>query len=427
MVVSALLSATAWELHEPLTHAPFVFPAASGGRENLDRHWLVSDRAGVNRPATGCALARHLEHLENRGTALCVLAYPPEGATCAYLGPDGKLTTRRAPLDIAVREPKNQDRRVGHAKTVPGPADDGLLRFPCINRLNVDDRDELLRDPSNQPEHAPTAHRVADRRKGASGDGEVVLEVTAGETDHEGLSGHRTPPLPSGAFDVPVSLRRETAALRESASEEGHRQEPGPDRRRRGPPRKLLRYRTSWYPPARRHKRSGSRVARQLAGTTSDRVIPVCVLVGVCLDVGWRRARLARALPRCRCVPGSRFSVCGLLSALEVARLATFAGVVVGAVHRVNHGALCSPPHWGRNSAPVERPRRAPHFRPQASKMIHRTSSSGTRIPASILGRSCVRTTRTGWRVSAISGEGLSWPGRSAASLLPLTPGDAIG
>ena len=95
---------------------------------------------------TRCSLDRHLGRLENRGPALGILAYPPEGATCAYLGPDGKLAPRRAPFDIAVREPKNQDRRVGHAKTVPGPVDAGLLRFLLIDTLNVDD---LVRDPND--------------------------------------------------------------------------------------------------------------------------------------------------------------------------------------------------------------------------------------------------------------------------------------
>src|SRR5512133_928745 len=71
--------------------------------------------------------------------------------------------------------------------------------------------------------------------------------------------------------------------------------------------------------------------ARQLAATTSDRVIPVCVFLSVSLEVGWRRARFAWALPRCGCVPDSRLSVYGLLPALEIARFITFAGVVVGA------------------------------------------------------------------------------------------------
>ena len=199
----------------------------SGCGENLNRHWLVANRTGVDRPATWCGLTRHLEGLENRGPALGILAYPPENPTCADLGPDGKRLACGSPLDITVRETKNHDLRLGHAETLPDPPDDRLRGFPRLDRLNVDYLDELLRDPSDKPEHAPTAHRVADGRKGASGDGEVVLEVPVGETDHERFSGHQTPPPPSGGIEMPVPLRRETAALRESASEEGHRQEPG--------------------------------------------------------------------------------------------------------------------------------------------------------------------------------------------------------
>jgi hypothetical protein len=163
----------------------------SGCRENLDRHWLVSDRAGVDRSATWCALARHLEPFENRGPALGVLAYPPEGATCAYSRPDGKRLACRSPLDIAVGEPKDQDRRVGHAKTVPEPADDGLLRFSCVDTLNVDDLDVLLRDLSDQPKQALPAKLLADRRDRTSS--EVVLEVAVRKADHERPGGDKAP------------------------------------------------------------------------------------------------------------------------------------------------------------------------------------------------------------------------------------------
>ena len=208
-----------------------LFPPASGGGENLDRHWLVPDRAGVDRSATRCALAWHLEHLKNCRPALGVLAYPPEGATCAYLGPDGKLAARRAPLDIAVREPKNQDRRVGHAKSVPGPASERLHRFLRVDTLNVDDLDELPRDLRDQPEHVLPTKRLADRRNGPLS--EVVLEVAVWEPDYKRSRGQGIPP---SCREIPASRRRKPAPTnpslhrpfaRESASEEGHRQEPG--------------------------------------------------------------------------------------------------------------------------------------------------------------------------------------------------------
>lgn len=103
---------------------PSRAPRESGRSENLDRHWLVPNWARVDRPATGCALAQHLEHLEDRGPTVGIFAYPPEGATSANLRPDGKLPAGRPPLNIAVRETKNQDRGVEHAQTVPGPADE---------------------------------------------------------------------------------------------------------------------------------------------------------------------------------------------------------------------------------------------------------------------------------------------------------------
>ena len=184
-------------LHEPLAHPP----NASGCGENLDRHWLVANRAGVDRPATWCALARHLEHLENRGPALRILAYPPEDATCAYLGPDGKRLARRSPLDVAVWETKNQDRRVGHARTVPGPADDRLLRFPRIDTLNVYD---LVRDSSHHPEHALPANGLAHRISGLSG--EVVRDVAVRELDHNRLCVQG-----AHALQIPDSLRRKPA------------------------------------------------------------------------------------------------------------------------------------------------------------------------------------------------------------------------
>ena len=242
---------------------------ASGCGENLDRHRLVSNRARVDRPATRCALARHLEQLENRGPARGILAYAPEGATCAYLGPDRKRLACRSPLDIAVREPKNQERRVRHAENVPEPADDGLLRFSCIDTLHVDDLDELLRDPSDKPEHAPSAHRVADRRNGASRDGEVVLEVAVRETDHERSAGHQTPLLPSGASEVFVSLSLETAALRESASEEGAPSGNGlvPERSRCAP---LLESCGAMPPATRRHDAANE--SGRAAWTTGEAV-----------------------------------------------------------------------------------------------------------------------------------------------------------
>ena len=146
-------------LNEPLAHPPLVLPPASGCGENLDRHWLISDRARIHRRATWCALARHLDRLENRGPARCILAYPPEGAASAYSSPDGKLPARRLILDVAVGKSKKQNRRRRNSMSVP--ANDELRGFPFIDTLDVDD---LLLDPSDHPEHAVPTKRLAHRR-----------------------------------------------------------------------------------------------------------------------------------------------------------------------------------------------------------------------------------------------------------------------
>jgi len=103
------------------------------------------------------------------------------------------------------------------------------------------------------------------------------------------------------------------------------------------------------------------RGARQLAGTPPYLVVPVCVFVGVSLEVGRRRARLARALSRCRCVAGSRFSVCGLLSALVVARLAAFWCLRLCCTSG-QPWRSCFPVARGRNVL-GERPKRGPRAR----------------------------------------------------------------
>jgi len=186
-------------LHEPLAHAP----PASGFGENLDRHWLVSNRARVDRPATGCALARHLERLENRGPAICILAYPPEGAAGAYSRPNGKLASRRLVLDVAVREPKNQNRRVGHARTISRPVGAALLGYPTIDRHNVDD---LVVDPRDHPEYAVPANGLANRRDSLSS--EVVFDVPVWELDHNRLCVQGIPP---SSLEIPASRRRKLA------------------------------------------------------------------------------------------------------------------------------------------------------------------------------------------------------------------------
>ena len=178
-----------------------MLPPASDCGENLDRHWLVADRARVDHRATGCALTPHVGRLENRGPARCILAYPPEGAASAYLSPDGKLSARRLILDVAVGKPKKQNRRRRNSMSVP--ANDELRGFPFIDTLDVDD---LVLDPSDHPEHAVPAQRVAHRREGLPS--EVVLELTVRELDHNRLRRQGTPP---SSPEIPASRRRKPA------------------------------------------------------------------------------------------------------------------------------------------------------------------------------------------------------------------------
>ena len=101
---------------------------------------------------------------------------------------------------------KHQNRRVGHARTEPGPAGEGLRRFPRTNTLNMHGFDAVWRNPNDRPDQTLSAQRLADRRNGASS--EVVLEVTVWEADHKRVRGQEIPP---SVTEVPVSLRRKPA------------------------------------------------------------------------------------------------------------------------------------------------------------------------------------------------------------------------
>ena len=135
---------------------------ASGFDENFERQWRVPERAGVDYGATGCA------------------------------------------VDSA-------------AKRLPGPR---VAQLGCayIHTLDMHRHHAVFSDPSDRPEHPLAAHRVADRRNGASA--EVVLEVTIREADNERSYGHRTPRR-STVVGVPLSFGRKTT----TASRIGRRYE----------------------------------------------------------------------------------------------------------------------------------------------------------------------------------------------------------
>ena len=89
----------------------------------------------------------------------------------------------------------------------------GLRGFPFINTLDMHGLDTVslepvVRDPSDRPEQAPLAHRLADGRNREPG--EVVLVVTVGEADDERSCGYGTPRRLC-ALEMPASFRRKTA------------------------------------------------------------------------------------------------------------------------------------------------------------------------------------------------------------------------
>jgi hypothetical protein len=101
---------------------------SSGFGENLDRQGLVAERKGKHPRSSGSASAASATAIfgrfEERRSAVVVADAPGRAAT-TYECPDGELATGGSVLDVAVWKTKYQDRRVGHAKTVPGPADAG--------------------------------------------------------------------------------------------------------------------------------------------------------------------------------------------------------------------------------------------------------------------------------------------------------------
>ena len=194
-------------LHEPL--------APSDLDDGLEQKRLVAERTRLHRWAVlGLILGRGLDEHDSSTVGL---EYPPQSAPSADKRADRELSRSGSPFDLTVRKAKYHDRCSGHP---------GLLRFPRINTLNVDRVWLVFRDPSHQPEHALSAQLLAHHREGASRGGEVVLEVAVRVADHKRFRGHRTPPC---ALDIPASRGHKpaTSSARESASEEGHRQEPG--------------------------------------------------------------------------------------------------------------------------------------------------------------------------------------------------------
>jgi hypothetical protein len=112
-------------------------------------------------------------------------------------------------LDVAVREPKGEDRRRRDADSLPGRSRRPVVRL--LDTLDVRGQHAAFNETCHAPALALMLHRVPDRRKDLSS--EVVLEVTVRIADEECLRGDVTP-LCSLAAAMPAQVGHETAWAR---------------------------------------------------------------------------------------------------------------------------------------------------------------------------------------------------------------------
>ena len=112
-------------------------------------------------------------------------------------------------LDVAVREPKGEDRRCRDADSLPGRGRRPVLRL--FDTLDVRGQHSVPNETRHAPALALTLHRVPDRRKDLSS--EVVLEVSVRIADEECLRGDVTPRW-SLAAAMPAQVGHETACAR---------------------------------------------------------------------------------------------------------------------------------------------------------------------------------------------------------------------
>ncbi len=92
--------------------------ATSGFDQDLHDQRLVPERIGDDHWTRCRTLGRLFGRLEDRGSALRVLAYAPQAAATPHECSDGNLAVRRPILDVAVREPEDQDRRCRDTDTL---------------------------------------------------------------------------------------------------------------------------------------------------------------------------------------------------------------------------------------------------------------------------------------------------------------------
>ena len=196
---------------EPEGTGPGRDNIGSGSRRVSD--WFVPSRAAASKSG----LRKHLEcqrsvaaewvRYDDRPTSrtrlwfrffevggvAVVTAYAPQRSASSDESPYRELPTRGPIFDVAVWEPKDQDRRRRDEDTLlllatqavrldRGNGVDGRRRG-WIDTLDVQGRNGAPRDTRDRPHRAPAANRVADRRCGAVS--HVVLVVPVGEHDDE--------------------------------------------------------------------------------------------------------------------------------------------------------------------------------------------------------------------------------------------------
>jgi hypothetical protein len=209
-------------LNEPLALPPLVLAQDGSDLEDrLEEDRLVAQRRRLDHgPVTRLGLRR--SRFKNHGSFL-MPANTPHGAATPYQDTNWEILAPPSNLHLSVREAEPQDRRVSGEVVSHRRASESssgreaaargnspvlrrqretcrarrsertraLLRvLDALDMHGVDSvlRDSALRNASHRPERSSTAHRLADRRRRASG--EVVFVVPVRKADHERLCRH---------------------------------------------------------------------------------------------------------------------------------------------------------------------------------------------------------------------------------------------
>lgn len=174
----------------------------SGGREDLDRQRIALKTDGCRQRAARSA-GRIVKWLEV-GRGPLISGDSPLTSTRPYPSPHGKLATRGSILDVAVREPQQEDRRCRDTDSVllrdlgarlRRRGQRSLVAFAAsssFHRVDMNGQDISIGYACDRPERAPTPEPVPDGWTFTPS--QVVLVVAIGKTDHECSSGDYAPP-----------------------------------------------------------------------------------------------------------------------------------------------------------------------------------------------------------------------------------------